>query len=49
MKVFLENKNDKRLTDLKKGLESLRLDEAAKYSAGNIVLVHPENLTQLPK
>lgn len=39
MRLFLENKSDPRLTTLEKGIESLKLVLAAKYSADNSVFV----------
>lgn len=39
MKLFLENTNDNRLTNLESGYESLKMVEAAKYSSSNNVVV----------
>lgn len=41
MRSFLENPQDPRLTSLEKGIESLKLVLAAKYSAENSVFVMP--------
>ena len=42
MKAFLQNKSDRRLTNLEQGIESLRLVLAAKHSAENEVFVKPD-------
>ncbi len=44
MKTFLQKKNDPRLTNLKKGIESLKLVIAAKKSAKHLCFVNPDSM-----